>query len=209
MTVTGTGTGTGTTGEPVTKIGGKAAYVRGNDIDTDRIIPARFLKCVTFDELGPALFFDERFDGDGNSRGHVLDKPEHAGASILISDANFGCGSSREHAPQAIRKFGIDAVIAGSYAEIFHGNCATLGIPCVVMDKDSRERLGELIDGDPDAEVVIDIEALKVICANNVFDISMKDSAREAFLAATYDPLDTLLAQKQQIDDAARRLGYA
>ncbi|MEX0941335.1 MAG: 3-isopropylmalate dehydratase small subunit [Pseudomonadales bacterium] len=193
----------------IIKVDGKGVYVKGNDIDTDRIIPARFLKCVTFDELGPALFFDERFDANGNPKGHVLDKPEHAGASILISDANFGCGSSREHAPQAIQKFGINAIIAESYAEIFHGNCTTLGIPCVVMDTDSRRRLGELIDGDPEAQIVIDIEALKVSCANNVFAISMKESAREAFLAATYDPLDTLLAHKHQIDDAARRLGYA
>ena len=129
------------TGVPISKIHGKAVYVKGNDIDTDRIIPARFLKCVTFDELGPALFFDERFDANGRSKGHVLDQPEHKGASVLISDANFGCGSSREHAPQALQKFGINAVIAESFAEIFHGNCTTLGIPCVIMQKEDRARL--------------------------------------------------------------------
>lgn len=197
------------TGKPLTRVGGKAAYVAGNDIDTDRIIPARFLKCVTFDELGPALFFDERFDPAGKSKGHVLDKPEHKGASILISDNNFGCGSSREHAPQAIQKFGIDAVIAGSFAEIFHGNCTTLGIPCVVMEKAQRKALAELIAKDPEADVVIDIEGLKVTCANQTFDITMKDSAREAFLAASYDPLDILLRSMDAVNVTARRLGYA
>ena len=197
------------TGIAIPKIDGKAVYVKGNDIDTDRIIPARFLKCVTFDELGPSLFYDERFDGDGNSKGHVLDDPKHKGASVLISDANFGCGSSREHAPQAIQKFGFTAIIAESFAEIFHGNCTTLGIPCVVMEKPDRQKLGALIGEDPEAEVIIDIEHLRVICANNIFDVKMKESAREAFLAATYDPLDTLLARRQQIDEAAKRLGYA
>ena len=197
------------TGIAIPKIDGKAVYVKGNDIDTDRIIPARFLKCVTFDELGPSLFYDERFDGDGNSKGHVLDDPKHKGASVLISDANFGCGSSREHAPQAIQKFGFTAIIAESFAEIFHGNCTTLGIPCVVMEKPDRQKLGALIGEDPEAEVIIDIEHLRVICANNIFDVKMKESAREAFLAATYDPLDTLLARRQQIDEAAKRLGHA
>jgi len=197
------------TGTAISKISGKPVYVKGNDIDTDRIIPARFLKCVTFDELGPALFYDERFDADGKSKGHVLDQPRHAGASILISDANFGCGSSREHAPQAIQKFGINAVIAESFAEIFHGNCTTLGIPCIAMKKADRDKLGELIETDPTAEVIIDIEGLKVVCANHIFDVTMKESAREAFLAATYDPLDTLLASRASIDETARRLGYA
>ncbi len=196
-------------GTAITKVDGTAVYVKGNDIDTDRIIPARFLKCVTFDELGPSLFYDERFDADGQSKGHVLDDPKHKGASILISDANFGCGSSREHAPQAIQKFGFKAVIAESFAEIFHGNCTTLGIPCVMMQKADRTRLGELIAADPEADVVIDVENLKVICANTIFDVTMKESAREAFLAATYDPLDTLLAQRRGIDETAKRLGYA
>ena len=195
-------------GVSITEIGGKGVYVRGNDIDTDRIIPARFLKCVTFDELGPSLFYDVRFDDEGNSKQHPLDDAKHAGAAILISDDNFGCGSSREHAPQAIQKFGLKAVIAGSFAEIFHGNCTTLGIPCIVMQEVDRDRLGELIDDDPNAEVMIDIEAMKVVCANNSIDVTMKDSAREAFLAGTYDPLDNLLASMDSIKATAERLGY-
>ena len=197
------------TGTRISKISGKGVYVKCNDIDTDRIIPARFLKCVTFDELGPALFYDVRFDSDGSSLNHPLDAPQHAGAEILISDANFGCGSSREHAPQAIQKFGLKAVIAESFAEIFHGNCTTLGIPCVVMDKQDRARLAELIAADPEAELIIDIAELKVICANNIFAITMKSSAREALLSANYDPLDTLMRSFDKIDQTAQRLGYA
>ena len=136
-------------GTSINKISGKGVYVEGNDIDTDRIIPARFLKCVTFDELGPALFYDVRFDSEGKSVNHPLDDPRHAGAEILISDANFGCGSSREHAPQAIQKFGLKAVIAESFAEIFYGNCTTLGIPCVMMEKAERAKLAVLVESDP------------------------------------------------------------
>ena len=193
----------------INKVDGGGVYIKGNDIDTDRIIPARFLKCVTFDELGPSLFFDERFDSNGDSRDHVLDAPQYKGAEILISDNNFGCGSSREHAPQAIQKFGIKAVIAGSFAEIFHGNCTTLGIPCVIMSSEDRLRLAARIEAEPDADIVIDIEALTVMCANESYPVTMKDSAREAFLAATYDPLDNLLSDRNTIDAVATKLGYA
>ncbi len=191
------------------KLSGKAVYVPGNDIDTDRIIPARFLKCVTFDELGPSLFYDERFNDDGSSKDHPLDKAQYKGAEVLISDDNFGCGSSREHAPQAIQKFGLKAVIAGSFAEIFHGNCTTLGIPCLMMEKADREKLAASIEMDPEAEVVIDLQNLQITCANNIYSISMKDSAREALLTSTNDPLDSLLVAGNQIDEVASRLGYA
>ena len=191
------------------KLSGRAVYVPGNDIDTDRIIPARFLKCVTFDELGPSLFYDARFSEDGTSKNHPLDQAQFKGAEVLISDANFGCGSSREHAPQAIQKFGLKAVIAGSFAEIFHGNCTTLGIPCLMMEKADREKLAASIEMDPDAEVVIDLQELKIMCANNVYSIKMKESAREALLTSTNDSLDSLLVAFDQIDDVASRLGYA
>jgi 3-isopropylmalate/(R)-2-methylmalate dehydratase small subunit len=192
----------------ISKLNGRGVYVQGNDIDTDRIIPARYLKCVTFDELGPALFFDERFDEDGNSKGHPLDDEEFKGADILISDANFGCGSSREHAPQAIQKFGIKAVIAESFAEIFQGNCTTLGIPCVMMEKEARASLSALVEKEPEVDLTIDLKAMQVVCANQVFPIDMKQSSREAFLAANYDPLDTLLKANEEIKVTAQRLGY-
>ncbi len=193
----------------LSKLAGRGVYVQGNDIDTDRIIPARFLKCVTFDELGPALFYDVRFESDDTSKHHVLDAPQHKGAEILISDDNFGCGSSREHAPQAIQKFGLKAVIAGSFAEIFQGNCTTLGIPCVVMDKANRAKLAADVEKHPDAELIIDLEGMQVFCANAIYPIQMKESTREAFLASTYDPLDNLLTAESQIRDTATKLGYA
>lgn len=193
----------------ISKLNGKGVYVAGNDIDTDRIIPARFLKCVTFDELGPSLFFDERFDSKGDSKNHPLDAPQHQDAEVLISDANFGCGSSREHAPQAIQKFGIRAVIAESFAEIFQGNCTTLGIPCVVMEKTARHQLAKIIENEPEADLTIDLKTMQVVCANQIFPISMKESSREAFLAANYDPLDTLLQANEAIKVTAQRLGYA
>ena len=191
------------------KLNGRAVYVPGNDIDTDRIIPARFLKCVTFDELGPSLFYDERFADDGSSKDHPLDSAKYSGAEFLISDDNFGCGSSREHAPQAIQKFGLKAVIAGSFAEIFHGNCTTLGIPCLMMSKADREKLASSIQMDPEAEVVIDIQNLRIACANNIYSIKMEESAREALLTSTNDPLDSLLVAGSEIDKVASRLGYA
>ncbi|MDH5736961.1 MAG: 3-isopropylmalate dehydratase small subunit [Gammaproteobacteria bacterium] len=195
-------------GNELTKINGTAVYIEGNDIDTDRIIPARYLKCVTFDELGPALFFDERFDEQGGSKHHVLDAPERQGASILISDANFGCGSSREHAPQAIQKFGFKAVIAGSFAEIFHGNSTTLGIPCVTMADEDRARLAALVSEDAGHEVMIDLENQSVTCANQSFTIAIKNSTREVFLQGKYDPLDALLANGQAIAKVAKSAGY-
>ena len=192
----------------LSKLAGTGVYVQGNDIDTDRIIPARYLKCVTFDELGPSLFYDVRFESSGISKGHVLDAPQHQGAGVLISDENFGCGSSREHAPQAIQKFGLKAIIAGSFAEIFQGNCTTIGIPCVVMDRTSRIKLAADVENNPDSEIVIDLESMRVICANAVYPIEMKASTREAFLTSTFDPLDDLLSAKNEISAAAHRLGY-
>jgi 3-isopropylmalate/(R)-2-methylmalate dehydratase small subunit len=190
----------------LTRVAGRGVYVKGNDIDTDRIIPARFLKCVTFDELGPNLFRDERFDEEDRSKNHVLDEPRFSGAEVLISDANFGCGSSREHAPQALQKFGIKAVIAETFAEIFHGNCTTLGIPCVRMQAQDRQRLAAIIDADPEADLVVDVEGLTVTCANNRFSIEMQLSTREAFLGGSFDPLDALLENQSAIDDVAARL---
>lgn len=193
----------------LSKIAGRGVYIQGNDIDTDRIIPARFLKCVTFDELGPSLFADVRFDQDGTSKGHVLDAPQHQGAEILISDDNFGCGSSREHAPQAIQKFGLKAVVAGSFAEIFQGNCTTLGIPCVVMEKADREKLTADVEQNPDAEIIIDLEGMQIICVNAIYPITMKESTRQAFLTSRYDPLDELLTSTKDIQQVAEKLGYS
>ena len=125
----------------ITQVTGTGVFVRGDDIDTDRIIPATFLRCVTFDGLGECAFHGERFREDGTSRDHIVDQPQHQGASILVVDENFGCGSSREHAPQALMRFGFKAIVGGSFADIFFGNSTTLGIPCVCMESQDRARL--------------------------------------------------------------------
>ena len=119
----------------ISSVSGRAVHVPGNDIDTDRIIPARFMKCVTFDGLGEFLFHDVRKNADGTDKPHPLNDPRFKGATLLLSGANFGCGSSREHAPQAIQKHGFRAVIAENFAEIFFGNCTTLGIPCATASR--------------------------------------------------------------------------
>src|SRR6478735_3234953 len=125
----------------IERVEGRGVHVPGEDIDTDRIIPARFLKCVTFDGLGEHLFKDVRFRQDGSKTGHPLDDPRFAGATVLVAGRNFGCGSSREHAPQSIAKAGFKAMVAESFAEIFFGNCTTLGIPCVTA---SREDIAKI-----------------------------------------------------------------
>ena len=137
--------------DKITSVTGRGVFVAGDDIDTDRIIPARFMKCVTFDDLGQYMFYDVRFFEDGTEKKHVLNDPRHQNASILISGVNFGCGSSREHAPQALYRAGFRAVIAESFAEIFFGNSVTLGMPCVEATAESLRTLVAAIQSDPDA----------------------------------------------------------
>src|ERR1035437_9910533 len=131
--------------DKITRVSGRAVHVPGNDIDTDRIIPARYLKCVTFDGLGEFLFYDVRKNEDGSNKPHPLNEPRFKGATVLLSGANFGCGSSREHAPQAIQKYGFRAVIAENFAEIFFGNSTTLGMPCVCASREDIAKLATAV----------------------------------------------------------------
>ena len=149
--------------EKISSVTGTALAVSGNDIDTDRIIPARFMKCVTFDGLGEFAFYDERDFASKDGRTHPFDEPERANASILLSGVNFGCGSSREHAPQSLYHWGIRGIVAGSFAEIFFGNSTTLGIPCMTATEDVRRELTDLINADPSLEVTLDIEHLEIL----------------------------------------------
>ena len=136
--------------DPVTQVSGRAVFIPGADIDTDRIIPARFMKCVTFDGLGEFAFYDVRFDSEtGKKTDHPLNDPRFAGASILVAGVNFGCGSSREHAPQSLRKYGFNGVIAESFAEIFFGNSTTLAMPCVIATAADIVKLRDAIESDP------------------------------------------------------------
>lgn len=194
--------------EPVKKITGRAVPIPGDDIDTDRIIPARFMKCVTFDGLGEYAFYDTRFNEDGSEKPHPLNEPGYKGASILLTGSNFGCGSSREHAPQSLQKFGIRGIIGESFAEIFFGNSCLLGIPCVSLSPEDMEKLTAMVEGDPQQEVTIDLEDQKVRCGGQAFELMIAGSAREALLAGTWDPIALMLQDPGEIDQRARALNY-
>jgi len=153
---------------PIKKVTGKGVFVPGDDIDTDRIIPARFMKCITFDGLGEYLFHDVRKTESGEDKKHNLNDSRFAGASILVSGNNFGCGSSREHAPQSILRAGYDAVIAGSFAEIFFGNSTNLGVVCVIASDADREIIASAIETHPELEITIDVETTRSGMATNL-----------------------------------------
>lgn len=192
----------------VTQVAGTGVYVPGSDIDTDRIIPARFMKCVTFDGLGEYAFYDVRYDKDGKLKGHPLDDPRFKGASILLSGSNFGCGSSREHAPQALYRFGIRAVIAESFAEIFFGNCTTLGIPCAVASGSDIRMLAAEIERNPQLEVTVDVAARRVSFEDQDFPITVPDTAHEALTTGQWDPIAGLLENKEAVHQRMTALGW-
>jgi 3-isopropylmalate/(R)-2-methylmalate dehydratase small subunit len=194
--------------EKITSVSGRAVHVPGDDIDTDRIIPARFMKCVTFDGLGEFLFHDVRKDAAGAAKGHPIDHPKHAGAKILISGANFGCGSSREHAPQAIYRFGFRGIVAESFAEIFFGNCTTLGIPCFSIARADREALGAAVSADPTLEVVLDVEKSEVRYGGRVVQATIRESARKGLVTGQWDPIGELLEGADAAASTARKLIY-
>ena len=192
---------------PIKKVSGRAVPVEGDDIDTDRIIPARYMRCVTFDGLGEFLFRDIRQTPDGKSTNHSIDQAKYQGATILVSGMNFGCGSSREHAPQAIVRAGFKAVIAGNFAEIFFGNSTTLGLPCVSAKKEDLQALTQLISSEPSTEVGIDLEKLKVTAGKISFSVTMKGSAQQGLLSGRYDAIADLLANLPKVQELAARLG--
>ncbi len=195
--------------EPVTQVSGRAVFVPGADIDTDRIIPARFMKCVTFDGLGEFAFYDVRHDEHGNKTEHPLNDPRFAGASILVAGVNFGCGSSREHAPQSLRKYGFTGVIAESFAEIFFGNSTTLAVPCVVASAGDIASLRQAIEADPATEVTIDVQAMRVRTSGGLeFAVTMPESAREALVSGRWDPIQELLDNEAAITAKAEELHY-
>lgn len=192
---------------PIKRITGRAVPVEGDDIDTDRIIPARYMRCVTFDGLGEFLFRDIRQSSDGKSTNHPIDQAKFKGSTILVSGMNFGCGSSREHAPQAIVRAGFKAVIAGNFAEIFFGNSTTLGLPCVAAKKEDLQALTQLIRAEPNTEVEIDLEKLQVKAGQLSFPVTMKASAQQGLLSGRYDAIADLLANLPKVKELAARLG--
>ena len=196
--------------EPVITVSGRAVFIPGADIDTDRIIPARFMKCVTFDGLGEFAFYDVRFDPTtGEKTAHPLNDSRFDEASILIAGVNFGCGSSREHAPQSLAKYGFKAVIAESFAEIFFGNSTTLAMPCVVATAEDIVALKDAVQADPTVEVTIDLDSMRVrSSAGHDFPVVMPDSARDALISGRWDPIQELLDNEKSIEDRATKLGY-
>ncbi|HVT71860.1 MAG TPA: 3-isopropylmalate dehydratase small subunit [Lacunisphaera sp.] len=193
----------------ITTVTGRAVPVPGNDIDTDRIIPARFMKCVTFDGLGEFLFHDVRKDPKtGATTSHPLNDPRYQGATILLSGANFGCGSSREHAPQAIQKYGFKAVIAEGFAEIFFGNSTTLGMPCVSAARDDIAKIAAAVEKDPKTEVTIDLVKLEVRFAGQSVKIAQRESARDALINGRWDAIGELLDGRDAVKATAAKLPY-
>ena len=192
-----------TTDSKRTQIGGQAIVVRGADIDTDRIIPARFLRTVTFEHLGAHAFEDERAQGD-----HPFDQERFQGASILVANQNFGCGSSREHAPQALMRWGINAFVAESFAEIFFGNCLALGLPCLTASGADVSKLMDSIDDDPRQEVSIDLAGQTIAYKDGQVRGMIPDGPRKQFLSGTWDALGQLLEAGAAIEDAAAKLPY-
>ena len=194
--------------EKITHVSGQAVYVPGDDIDTDRIIPARFMKCVTFDGLGEYLFYDVRHDSNDNLTDHALNKLEFSKASIMLSGMNFGCGSSREHAPQSLFRAGFRAIIAGNFAEIFFGNSINLGMPCVSLNQSDRNTLAILIVEDPSISVEIDLVNSTIKAGDKDFLFDIRKGARDSLLNGKWDPIDELLGKSEDIEKVSTSLIY-
>ncbi|MBU3666121.1 MAG: 3-isopropylmalate dehydratase small subunit [Chthoniobacterales bacterium] len=193
---------------PISQIAGTGVHVPGDDVDTDRIIPARYMKCVTFDGLGEYAFYDERFDADGKKKPHPLNDARYDDAAILLAGRNFGCGSSREHAPQALYRHGFRAILAESFAEIFFGNSITLGMPCLVMDGRDIRALAALIDEAPQTEINIDIPAGRVSMADTGFPATLPAHAKEALVNGRWDAIADLLEGLDAVRATAAKLPY-
>jgi 3-isopropylmalate/(R)-2-methylmalate dehydratase small subunit len=195
--------------ERIREVRGTAVPLRGDNIDTDRIIPARFLKSITFEGLENHLFVDDRHaaDAQGGAR-HPFSNPAYGGASILIVNANFGCGSSREHAPQAIRRRGIRAVIGESFSEIFFGNSVALGMPCVTADAGTIGKLMAAVEAQPQTELAVDIDAMTVTTDGATCRIDLPAGARESFLTGSWDATGLLLDNFSEVEATMARLPY-
>ena len=184
---------------------GRACVLRGDDIDTDRIVPARYLRCVTFDGLGEHAFEDDRAQAKGE---HPLDQERFAGARILVVGHNFGCGSSREHAPQALQRAGFDAFVGGSFAEIFASNCTALGLPCVTLPEAELAALMDSVEADPGQELMIDLRARTLRSKLGTIPIEVRDGVRQQLLEGTWNATAVLLEAGSAIEETAASLRY-
>ncbi|MBC8291177.1 MAG: 3-isopropylmalate dehydratase small subunit [Planctomycetes bacterium] len=190
--------------QKIEQVSGPGLPLLLDDIDTDRIIPARYLRCVTFDGIGEHAFEDDR-QQDPN---HPFNNAAYQNANVLVARRNFGCGSSREHAPQSLMRWGIKAIVAESFAEIFFGNCTSLGIPAVCASSDDLARLGAAIEADPTLEITVDLEGLTVRFGEDSCPCTMPDSARNSLLSGQWDFLSQLLEDQDGIATTAAKLPY-
>jgi 3-isopropylmalate/(R)-2-methylmalate dehydratase small subunit len=194
----------GSSAQAILNVSGRGLPVRGNDIDTDRIMPARFLVSVSFEGLERHLFEDDR-KADPT---HPFNDARYAGASILIVNANFGCGSSREHAPQGIARLGISAVIGESFSEIFQGNAAMIGLPCFAADHDAVGRLQTLVERTPDAIITADVQSGGITAGSLQIEATLPHAMRDAFVSGQWNPTAMLLDRFEDVKAVARQLPY-
>jgi 3-isopropylmalate/(R)-2-methylmalate dehydratase small subunit len=188
----------------ITTITGRGLPVRGDDLDTDRIMPARFLRAVTFEGLEDHVFEDDR----AANPAHPLNNPAYAGAAILVANKNFGCGSSREHAPQGLARYGIKAIVAESFSEIFQGNSAVIGLPCLVADKVAIERLQTAIERAPDTTIEARVDTGEVTAGDLRITAAIPPALRDAFLSGQWNPTALLLDRFDEVRAVANRLPY-
>ncbi len=189
----------------IESVSGRGCVLRVDDIDTDRVIPARFMKVVTFDEVGEHAFADDRKAAKGN---HPLDDERYEGARILVVGKNFGCGSSREHAPQSLMRFGFSAFVGASFAEIFAGNCTALGLVCATLDADDLENLMGSVELDPQQEITIDVAAGTLTSRSGTVPASIPDGTKRQLLEGTWDATQMLLDGAEDAAQTAANLPY-
>jgi 3-isopropylmalate/(R)-2-methylmalate dehydratase small subunit len=190
----------------ITRVSGPAIVLRGRDIDTDRIMPARFLRAVTFEGLEAHVFEDDRAALARDGRTHPFDDPARRAARVLIVGANFGCGSSREHAPQALMRWGIRAIVGESFAEIFFGNSVAIGLPCVAAAGADIERLMRTAEADPEIEFVVELDAGRVEAGDQRAVVTLPATARQAFLSGAWDATGLLLENYEEVERVRARL---
>jgi 3-isopropylmalate/(R)-2-methylmalate dehydratase small subunit len=196
------------TSAKIERVSGPAIGLRGDEIDTDRIIPARFLKTITFDGLGDHVFEDDRIEAKGRGQVHPFDVPAHQGARILIAQGNFGCGSSREHAPQALMRWGIGGIVAVSFAEIFFGNSLMIGLPCATVSHEDSERLIALSEAQPDLEFTFDVKAGTLTAGPLTLPVHVPDAVRSALVSGGWDATGQLLERYEDVERVEAALPY-